>query len=73
MGFHLNNGKKYFPASFLPLFVIFCHFTASIFSGQGQFFGASVELFGRKFSHLATVIGLIKEKKLLHNIDNAKH
>jgi hypothetical protein len=54
MIFHQN----YYKNIFRPLF---CHFLPNsailrppIFSGHGQFFGAS-ELFGRKFGHLATV------------------
>jgi hypothetical protein len=30
-----------------------------IFSGHGQFFGASIELFGRKFGHLAPVLATL--------------
>jgi hypothetical protein len=55
MVFHLNSCKNVFR----PLF---CHFLPNsailrppIFSGHGQFFVASFELFGRKFGHLATV------------------
>jgi hypothetical protein len=57
MVFHLKNWTNIFR----PLF---CHFEPNsdnlrplIFSGHGQFFGASFELFGRKFGHLATVTG----------------
>jgi hypothetical protein len=52
---HLNNSKNIFRplfCFFLPNFTIF---RLPIFSTHGQFFGASFELFGRKFGHMATV------------------
>jgi hypothetical protein len=56
MVFQLYNCKNIFR----PLFCYFLQKSAilrpPIFSGHGQFFGASFELFGRKFGHLATVI-----------------
>jgi hypothetical protein len=44
----LNSGLKSFPACFLTLI--------ANFSGQGNYFGACFELFGRRFGHLATVL-----------------
>jgi hypothetical protein len=48
MVFHLNNSKNIvqsLSAILLP----------PLFSGKGQFLGASFEVFGRKFGYLATV------------------
>jgi hypothetical protein len=60
MVFNLNKSKKISR----PLFCYFLQNSAilrpPIFSGHGQFFGASFELFGRKFGHLATVTNLAK-------------
>jgi hypothetical protein len=54
-GFHLNVCENIFR----PLFCYFLLNSAilrpPIFSGHKQFFGASFELFGRKFGHLAPV------------------
>jgi hypothetical protein len=59
MIFHQNYCKNIFR----PLFSHFLPNSAilqpPIFSGHGQFFGASFELFGRKFGHLATVIFMV--------------
>jgi hypothetical protein len=64
-GFSPKYLKKYFPASFLPLFAKFCHFTTSNFFRPGTIFWASFELFGRKFGHLAPVV--TNYRKVFHN------
>jgi hypothetical protein len=68
MIFHLNNCKKI-------LRPLFCHFLTNFtilrpknFSGHRQFFGASFELFGRKFGHLATVDRGLEGLIVGHNI-----
>jgi hypothetical protein len=71
MGFQLNCCKNVFR----PLF---CHFLTNsailrppIFSGYGQFFGVSFELFGRKFGHLATVV-VVPRSPVMVNTSVAK-
>jgi hypothetical protein len=56
MVFHLNNCKNIFRPLFCHFLPNFAIFRPPIFSGHGQFFGASFDLFGWKFGHLATVL-----------------
>jgi hypothetical protein len=56
MVFHVNNCENIFRPLFCQFLPNSAIFRPPIFSGHGQFFGASFELFGRKFGHLATVL-----------------
>jgi hypothetical protein len=54
-GFTPKLLKKYFQACFLPLLQNFVMFRPPVSSGHEDYFGASFELFARKFGHLETV------------------
>jgi hypothetical protein len=59
MVFHPNNHKNIFRPLFCYFLPNFAILRPPIFSGHEQFFGASFELFSRKFGHLAPVSGTI--------------
>jgi hypothetical protein len=55
MVFHLNNCKNIFRPLFCHFLPNFAILRPPIFSGHELILGASFELFGRKFGHLAPV------------------
>jgi hypothetical protein len=60
MIFHLYVCKNISRPLFCYFLPISAFFRLPIFSGHKQFFGASFELFGRKFGHLAPVSTIAK-------------